>query len=154
MIVSGSEEAKRQLCHKVGGDRRFSVVGEAATPDAAVALAAGDLPDLVLVHLVQLEPRALAQLAGLGGWSPRTALVLVSGIDVSRAGDLLVTSTVAEDWPFAQLAPTVAPPGGNGDHPRRATAELPAPARAVPPPRRSIIHEAMRQIGVPMRRKQ
>jgi hypothetical protein len=134
-------------------------VGEAASPQEVVALAAGDLPDLVVVHLVQLDPQSLTRLGELQHWSPRTALVLVYGIDVSRAADLVVTSRLGDDWPFAEFSSAGArgssgARAGGGVSGRPPAAQARQAGAGILPPRRSIIHEAMRQIGVPMRPKQ
>ena len=153
LVVSPSGPARAALTGRMADDPRFVVAGEAATPADVVPLAASGLPDLVLVHLPELAREPLEELVDLGEWTLGSVVVMVSGLDVARMADLVVTSGVPDNWPQRQPSrsgggrargPGDGAPGdgarGGGGHSR------------IDPPR-SIIQEAMRQIGVPMRRQ-
>lgn len=150
LVVSASEPARAALAGRMKEDPRFTVAGEASSPAAAVPLAATSLPDLVLVHLPDLGRRSLAELSELAEWSVNSVVVVVSGLDVVQVGDLMLRSGVADGWPRrkASRTGTGRRPGGGGSG-RAPGGEV---AGRLDPPR-SIIQEAMRQIGVPMRRK-
>ena len=153
LVVSPSEAARGALARRMADDPRFALAGEAAAPADVVPLAAAGLPDLVLVHLPELARESLEDLADLGEWAPGSVVVVVSGLDVARVADLVVTSGVPDDWPRRQPSRSGGRRGrgGPGDARDRRASGGAGPGRVDPP--RSIIQEAMRQIGVPMRRQ-
>ena len=152
LIVSPSGPSRAALAGRMADDPRFALAGEASTPAEVVPLAATVLPDLVLVHLPELAPRSLEDLADLGQWSPGSVVVMVSGLDVAWLGDVLVASKIPDSWPRREPSHSG---GGSAPGPGRRSrgggGHGGSPGRVDPP--RSIIQEAMRQIGVPMRRK-
>jgi hypothetical protein len=151
LVMSPHEPERAALGRRMAADPRFDLVGEASSPGEVVPVTAAALPDLVLVHLPELAAQPLAELADVGRWSPSTVVVVVSGLDAARVADLLVTSGVPDDWPRREpsrsgaRAPGRGRPGGPGPTGGHAGAD-------GSDRRRSIIQEAMRQIGVPMRR--
>ena len=152
LIVSPSGPSRAALAGRITGDPRFALAGEASTPAEIVPLAATVLPDLVLVHLPELARRSLEDLADLGQWTPGSVVVVVSGPDVAWLGDVLVASEAPDSWPRREPSHSgrgSAP--GPGGRSRGGGGHAGSPGRADPP--RSIIQEAMRQMGVPMRRK-
>lgn len=153
LVVSTSEPAAPALAARIAADARFALVGQASAPAEVVALAATGLPDLVLVHLPDMSRRAIEQLAELRQWSPGSVVVVVSGLDVRGVADLVTTSGVPDSWPRREPSRTG---GGNepgaGAGPPRAGRRRPGGQARIDPPK-SIIQEAMRQIGVPMRSK-
>ena len=151
LIVSPSGPSRAALAGRMADDPRFALAGEASTPAEVVPLAAAVLPDLVLVHLPELARRSLEDLADLGQWAPGSVIVVVSGLDVAWLGDVLVASAVPDNWPRREPSHSG---GGSAPGPvgrNRGGGHGGSPGRVNPP--RSIIQEAMRQIGVPMRRK-
>jgi hypothetical protein len=153
LVVSPSQQAGAAIAARIAADPRFALAGEAATLSDVVALAATDLPDLVLVHLPDLSPRALEELAELGRWSPGSVVVVVSGLEVAGVADLLTTSAVPQTWPRREPSRTggVGAPGMGAGPPGAGRRRRGGPSAIDPP--KSIIQEAMRQIGVPMRTK-
>ena len=145
MLASPSEPALATMRDLLAGDRRFSATAEVRSSDDLVPLVSAHLPDLVVVHLQTPDARWLDALARIADWSPKTAVVMVANLDAGRAARLIVTSCLADDWAAGQRAGVSA-----GRRPTRVGRSVAAPSSPGPParPPRSIIREAMRQMGI------
>jgi CheY-like chemotaxis protein len=158
LIVADSDAARILLAHKLGDDDRFAIVAEAATPAEVLGAGVASLPDLVLVKLRSTDRVWLDALGELASWSPRTRLIAVSGIHAEHLADVVLTPSVVRDLaagrpPSAGVAArsgrgpglTAAPAHGGTATPE----ERPGGGGAAAP--RSLIHEVMRQMGIPVR---
>ena len=151
LVAADSEPARRVLALRLSLDERFVVVSEAASPEQVVAEGVASLPDLVVVKLTAAERVWLDALGELTAWSPRTRMVAVSGIHAEHLAQVVLTPQVARD-----LAAGRAPIVGVGAHTTGAApaAVLPSGGAAhadVAAAPRSLIHEVMRQMGIPVR---
>jgi CheY-like chemotaxis protein len=149
LVAADTEAARMVLASRLDGDDRFAVVGRAASPADVVAEGVSALPDVVVVKLASTDIRWLEAIGELTRWSPRTRLVAVSGLNARHLADLvtaepMVGALAAGRPPSASVA-AVKPAS------RSLRASLPSPAPAPPDVPRSIIHEVMRQVGLPVR---
>jgi hypothetical protein len=148
LVASDTEAARLVLSHRIAGDDRFSVIGQAEDPAEMLAEGVSGLPDVVVVKLAHTDRRWLDALGELSAWSPRTRLLAVSGVHADHLAELMLTPAVA-DGLAAGRPPGAVVAAGRGD--RRPTV-APIDVRtepAVAP--RSIVHEVMRQMGIPVR---
>ena len=151
LVAADTEAARVVLSSRLHGDERFSVVGEAATPSDVLAQGVAGLPDVVVVKLASTDPTWLAAIGELTAWSPRTRLVAVSGLNARHLAELVTSQPVVQSLasgrpPGAGVAAVTNRAASAG----RSPAPAPAPVASVAP--RSIIHEVMRQVGIPIGR--
>ena len=157
LLVADSDAARTLLAHKLDGDDRFTVVAQASTPAQVLGAGVASLPDLVLVKLQSTDRVWLDALGELASWSPRTRLIAVSGIHAEHLADVVLTPPVARDL-AAGRPPSAGVAARSGRRPGLVAAPVtrgPAGssgegtgAAAAP---RSLIHEVMRQMGIPVR---
>jgi hypothetical protein len=149
LVAADTEAARLVLLSRLRGDHRFAVVGEAATPAQLLSGGVAGLPDVLVVKLASTDATWLEAIAELTAWSPRTRLVAVSGLNARHLADLVTSQPVVES--LASSRPPTAAVAAVTDRsaPRRSGTAPPPPAIDTAP--RSIIHEVMRQVGIPIR---
>lgn len=147
LLAADSDTARLVLAHRLGADERFTVVGQAGTPEDVLAEGVAALPDVVLVRLSAADRVWLDALGELTAWSPRTRLVAVSGIHADHLAEVVLTPAVAGD--LAEGRPPAARVAAVRPDARAGAA--PATGGALPAAPRSLIHEVMRQMGIPVR---
>jgi hypothetical protein len=149
LVAADTEAARVVLASRLHGDDRFVVVGQVASPDEVLSEGVAALPDVVVVKLASTDPAWLEAIGELAAWSPRTRLVAVSGLNARHLADLVtsqpVVQSLASGRPPAARVAAVAGASARGRPPVFAE---PRPADEAP---RSIIHEVMRQVGIPIR---
>jgi hypothetical protein len=149
LVAADTEAARVVLVSRLHGDDRFVVVGQAANPAAVLSEGVAALPDVVVVKLASTDPAWLEAIGELTSWSPRTRLVAVSGLNARHLADLVTSQPVVQSLssgrpPAAQVAAVSDRSAGR----RSPVAADPRPVDEAP---RSIIHEVMRQVGIPLR---
>jgi hypothetical protein len=149
LVAADTEAARVVLANRLGSDPRFAVVGEASDPAALLSEGVSTMPDVALVKLASTDRRWLDAVGELSAWSPRTRLVAVSGVNARHLADLVTTEPVARALaggrpPTARVMASTSAATATAASP----AAEPAPAATAP---RSIIHEVMRQVGIPTR---
>lgn len=151
LVAADTDAARSVLAGRLAGDERFSIVGQAATPAEVLSEGIATMPDVVVVKLTATQRSWLEAVSDLVAWSPRTRLVAVSGINARHLADLLTTSAVVESLEAGQ--PPAAVVMAHADSGSSATRAPAAPDAAHEPAvaPRSIIHEVMRQVGLPVR---
>jgi len=127
------------------------IVAEAASPNDVVAEGVTSLPDVVVLKLATTDQAWLQAVGELTVWAPRTRLVAVSGLNARHLADLITTTAVVQSFSAAR------PPGARisartAAGPDRVV-EAPVTTIATDVAPRSIIHEVMRQVGLPVGRR-
>jgi hypothetical protein len=149
LVAADTEAARVVLVSRLQSDDRFVVVGQAATASDVLSEGVATLPDVIVVKLASTDPAWLEAIGELTAWSPRTRLVAVSGLNARHLAELVTSQ------PVVQSLASGRPPGATvAAVPNRASVpRAPAPGTAPPADEapRSIIHEVMRQVGIPMR---
>ena len=149
LVAADTEGARVVLVSRLHGDERFAVVGQAATPAEVLSEGVAGLPDVIVVKLASTDPTWLDAIGELTAWSPRTRLVAVSGLNAKHLAELVTSPPVVRSLASGR------PPGAAVAAVTRSSA--PARAPLAPPVHtpsaapRSIIHEVMRQVGIPIR---
>lgn len=150
LVAADTDAARSVLVGRLAGDARFSIVAQAATPADVLSEGIATLPDAVVIKLTSTQQSWLEAVSDLVGWSPRTRLVAVSGINARHVADVLTTTAIVESLeagrPPAEVVMAHSDPGSSAT---RAPAAPGAYEPAVAP--RSIILEVMRQVGLPVR---
>jgi hypothetical protein len=149
LVAADTEAARVVLASRLGGDDRFAVVGQAAVPSEIISEGVAALPDVIVVKLASTDPAWLDAIGALTTWSPRTRLVAVSGLNARHLAELVTSQPVVDALVSSRppTAPVAAVPRAGWR--AKVTAPSPSPVRGEAP--RSIIHEVMRQIGIPVR---
>lgn len=132
-VVVASDASTAQLTRRMDEDSRFAVVGRSQDVDQALSLAAERRPDLLVLALSRPDRGWLDTVAKVAERSPGTKVVLASGIEADSVAAMVVATSEA-----------VAPPPPPTPSSHQATGRRCA--------RRSIIDEAMWQIGITPRR--
>lgn len=149
LVAADTEAARLVLVSHLHGDDRFAVVGQAASPDEVLSEGVAGLPDVILVKLASTDPVWLNAIGALTAWSPRTRLVAVSGLNARHLADLVTSQPVVQSLASGRPPVAIVAAVTNRSAARRAPAPTP-PSVATEAPR-SIIHEVMRQVGIPVR---
>ena len=149
LVAADTEAARLVLVSRLRGDDRFAVVGEAATPGQLLSEGVAGLPDVIVVKLASTDARWLEAIAELTAWSPRTRLVAVSGVNARHVADMVTSQPVVQS--LASGRPPTASVAAVTDRSAARPSWTPAPSPAVDTAPRSIIHEVMRQVGIPIR---
>jgi hypothetical protein len=148
LVAADTEPARTLLVHRIASDERFVVVGQASSPAEVLAEGVSGLPDVVVVKLANLARAWLDALGELSAWSPRTHLLAVSGVHADHLAELMLTSAVA-DGLAAGRPPGAVVAAGMGERRPSVPSVGAGDEPAVAP--RSIVHEVMRQMGIPVR---
>ena len=149
LVAADTEAARVVLAGRLGGDGRFVVVGAVATPDQILSEGVATMPDVVVVKLASTDRAWLDAVGQLSAWTPRTRLVAVSGVNARHLADLMTTGPVAQALATGRPAPAAVPAGSS--RPSQPRRPVPSPASPDATAPRSIIHEVMRQVGLPIR---
>jgi hypothetical protein len=149
LVAADTEAARVVLVSRLQADDRFTVVGQVAHPDEVLSEGVVGLPDVIVVKLASTDPAWLDAIGELTAWSPRTRLVAVSGLNAKHLADLVTSPPVIQSLASGRPPTAAVAAVTNRSSAGRAPAPSPAPAPTVAP--RSIIHEVMRQVGIPVR---
>jgi DNA-binding NarL/FixJ family response regulator len=149
IVAADTEAARVVLASRLGGDERFAVVGQAATPREVVSEGVAGLPDVIVVKLASTDPTWLQAISELTVWSPRTRLVAVSGLNARHLAELVTSQPVVQSLVSGRPPTEQVGAVAKGSMPRRAATPMPTSVPREAP--RSIIHEVMRQVGIPVR---
>jgi hypothetical protein len=150
LVASDTEAARVLLAQRIATDDRFALVGEAARPADLLAEGVSGLPDVVVVKLATTDRAWLDALGELSAWSPRTRMLAVSGVHADHLAELVLTPAVAAGLAAARppSAHVAAMRPGETSATASARSKPSSPTAAAP---RSLIHEVMRQVGIPVR---
>jgi CheY-like chemotaxis protein len=149
LVAADTEAARQVLVSRLHGDDRFAVLGQAASPAQLLSEGVAGLPDVVVVKLASTDATWLEAIAELTAWSPRTRLVAVSGLNARHVADLVTSQPVVQSLASGRPPTATVAAVTNRSAARQSPVALPGPAKDEAP--RSIIHEVMRQVGIPIR---
>ncbi|MDP9070143.1 MAG: hypothetical protein M3N68_02415 [Actinomycetota bacterium] len=158
-VVVASDTGTPRFARHIDEDRRFTVVGTAEEASGLAAVTVAQRPDLLVVALSEPLREWLDCVGEVGRWSPGTKVVMVSGLDTETVARMVSSSGTAVLSPGdepAQPGATPRRPGGcppNGRS-RQAAQARPAGSTGRRAARRSIIDEAMWQMGISGRDRQ
>ncbi|MEY2565932.1 MAG: hypothetical protein QOE35_461 [Actinomycetota bacterium] len=150
LVAADTDAARLVLASRLHTDDRFAVVAQAAVPSELLAEGVASLPDVIVLKLASSDRVWLEAVGELTAWAPRTRLVAVSGVNARHVAELVTTTAVVQSLTAGR------PPGAlitarTAAGPIRAPEQRSAATRDIEAPR-SIIHEVMRQVGLPLGR--
>ena len=155
-VVVAADTHAASLCRRLAQDLRFSVVGTAAEALDLLSVTGAHQPDLLVVALSGPHRDWLDCLGEVSHWSPSTKVVMVTAVDADGVARLVSSAGEAGAW--SGLVSSGSMTAGD------STVTTPTPGQAAPPSdrlpasrrerrvaRRSIIDEAMWQMGISSR---